>query len=1022
MATYTQANRPMSVTTPLGKDALLLVGFHGEEAVSRLYHFQLDLLALHATPILFDKIVGQPVGVKLALPGRGTRFFHGIVRRFRQGRRDETFTHFQADVVPQFWLWTRKAQSRIFQHLSIPDILKRVLAGLTVTWEIRGSYHPRDYCVQYRESDFDFANRLMEEEGIYYYFKHAEGGHHLVVTDAPAQHPDVPAPSQVIYDELRGGTRDEARVMAWDKEQEVCPGRYTLWDHTFELPGKNLEARQGVLETVQAGTVTHHLTAGRNEQLELYDYPGGYAQRFDGVTKGGGDQSADLRKIFEDNKRTTKIRMEQETAPAVQVHGESNCGQFLPGHQFTLTRHFDADGPYFLTRVRHQARMTGNFRSGENVQYEYGNDFDGIPVALPYRPPRQTARPTIPGTQTATVVGPNGEEVFVDKYGRIKVQFPWDRQGKNDADSSCWVRVAQVWAGKGWGAFFWPRIGQEVVVAFEEGDPDRPIVVGSVYNAENMPPFALPDEKLVNGVKSCTERGQPHKNFNALIFYDKKGDEHTQIHSEKHQVFTNETSKHHFIGAEHTKIVGGLPLLGSGSGGQDGQDQPGDQPAGSYNLKDRAPPGGFGKDLDLTYGEAFDGMLGLKFESTIGGAIGFTWDPFSTALGEAGKLNTSLLMAPVAGLMTLLGSTEFKFCTDASFLYGPKFDIQRGPAYVWQDDLGQNPGVLMLAELLQVMPLLMVLTYEGLKSKDWSLQERNGWWFGLNAVWTVMAMAVAGFERFNAVADICKKVMDEHQALIQQLTPLIAPTRLLGQQCMKPVLDKIQTTTQGVPKMVVNAADAQKANEAWKGWGFPDVQSANGIFLRQAHDIELIAAWDKPPAGYGICIDAQGGGPDKKDGNLILNGTASVILTSGTSGMSITAKDNLIVLECDESGAIKIRNPALGVEPSVYVSNEKILMSVGPSAVPDACSTISITSDAITLQCGPVAKLQLTKMGIKLMLTDQNTIELKPTSVDVKGLNVNVNGQIQGQFQGGVQTKKTAGAMLQAQGAITMIG
>ncbi|TMQ32333.1 MAG: type VI secretion system tip protein VgrG, partial [Planctomycetota bacterium] len=248
-------------------------------------------------------------------------------------------------------------------------------------------------------------------------------------------------------------------------------------------------ADKTIADSVQAGTVNHKEKVANNERLEIYDFPGEYAQRFDGIDKGGGEQPAELQKIFEDNKRTVGIRMQEETAPGIIINGESTCRQFVSGHKFSLTRHFNADGPYLLTTVQHLASSTVDYRSEDKAGYRYENSFTAIPFAQPYRPRRVTPKPFVQGTQTAYVVGPAGEEIFTDKYGRVKVQFHWDREGKNNADSSCWVRVAQVWAGKRWGASFWPRIGQEVIVAFQEGDPDQPIIVGSVYNADQMPPY-----------------------------------------------------------------------------------------------------------------------------------------------------------------------------------------------------------------------------------------------------------------------------------------------------------------------------------------------------------------------------------------------------------------------------------------------------------------------------------------------------------------------------------------------------
>jgi type VI secretion system secreted protein VgrG len=497
----TQENRRMRVTTPLGPDKLLLVDFNGSEAISRLFQFNLVLLAENTTTIVFDQVIGQPILVEIGLPGGKKRHFHGICSRLSEGKRDATFTRYTMEVVPKLWLLSRRVQSRIFQQITVPDILKKVLAGLDVKWDLKGKYHERDYCVQYRESDFAFAARMMEEEGIYYYFAHSDKGHTLVVADTPQGHEDVPVAAKAIYEELQGGNREDLRVTEWEKVQELRSGKVTLWDNCFELPQQNLEAQKSIQESVAVGKITHKLKVADNEKLELYDFPGAYAQRFDGIDPGGGDRAADLKKIFEDNARVAKLRMEQEAAHSVEIRGGGNCGQFTAGHKFDFERHFNADGVYVLTSVNHFARLAGGYRTGDSGELSYENRFTCIPIALPYRPPLATPKPTVGGTQTATVVGPAGEKIFCDKYGRVKVQFHWDRQGKKDANSSCWVRVSQNWGGANWGGMFIPHVGQEVIVDFEEGDPDSPLIVGRVYNAEAMPPMELPAHKTKSAIR-----------------------------------------------------------------------------------------------------------------------------------------------------------------------------------------------------------------------------------------------------------------------------------------------------------------------------------------------------------------------------------------------------------------------------------------------------------------------------------------------------------------------------------------
>ena len=555
MSSYVQADRAMTVSTPLGDDVLLMVGFFGAESISNLFSYQIEVIAENKKEVAFEKLLGEKIAVSLTTPGETKRYFNGICSRVSQGMRTSLFTAYRLELVPQFWLLTRKAQSRIFQHITVPDILKKVLEGLDVTYELRGTFHQRDFCVQYRETDFNFASRLMEEEGIYYFFKHSAGGHQMVVANTPQSHPSVPDHGTITFEGVEGGTRDDDRIHSWEKIQELRTGKYTLWDHCFEIPHKHLEAEKKLLDSVTAGEVSHKLLVPPSEKLEIYDWPGAYAQRFDGVDKGGGDQPAELQKIFQDNERTVGIRIQEEATPALVIQATGNCGHMVSGHKFTLTEHFNADGPYVITAVQHTASVSADYRSGEGGEFTYENSFTCIPMELPFRPLRRTPKPVVQGTQTAVVVGPPGEEIFPDKYGRVKVQFHWDREGKNDLDSSCWIRVGTMWAGKQWGMVHIPRIGQEVIVDFLEGDPDQPIIMGSVYNAEMMPPYLLPDNKTQSGVKSRSSKGGGPPNFNEFRFEDKKGSEEVYLHAEKDWNIMVENDKNQTVCRDETHTV-----------------------------------------------------------------------------------------------------------------------------------------------------------------------------------------------------------------------------------------------------------------------------------------------------------------------------------------------------------------------------------------------------------------------------------------------------------------------------------
>ena len=434
--------------------------------------------------------------------------------------------------MPKVWLLTRRVRSRVFQHKTVPEILTTVFQGYDTKQQFQGTYKPRDYCVQYNESDFSFASRLMEEEGMYYFFTHSDSGHQMELIDSPLNLDDIAGDSATVY--FRQNCRDLAEdevVIQWRKSQEIRSGKYTLRDRNFELTS-TLEASGTMLSTLSVGTVSHNLQIDGNSDLEIYNFPGGYATRFDDKDRTGGAQQT-LNDVFDDSTRVAGLRMQEETVPAVTVRGVGTCRRFAAGAKFTLADHFDADGSYLLTRVDHLASVTDAYLGGSTESFEYANNFECSPAALAYRPPRLTPKPRIEGSQTAVVVGQQGDEIFTDAHGRVKVQFYWDRDSGFDPDSSCWVRVGSLWAGKQWGAIHIPRVGQEVIVTFLDGDPDRPIIVGSVYNGENQPPYTLPDNKTQSGLKSRSSLKGTEDNFNELRFEDLKDSEQDLLPSLK---------------------------------------------------------------------------------------------------------------------------------------------------------------------------------------------------------------------------------------------------------------------------------------------------------------------------------------------------------------------------------------------------------------------------------------------------------------------------------------------------------
>ena len=455
----------LGVKSPLG-DALSLNGFSATEGLSQLFSLELDLIAGNDAPDVFRALLGQPISVQA-----GPRHFDGICSRISQGKSSTGFTSYTAEVVPWLWLLTRNRRTRSFQNTSVPEIAERVAvdSGHALSLRLQASYEPREYVVQHNESDFDFVLRLLAEEGIYFYFEQSSDGHQLVVVDGPAGHTAL-EPARFDPDGKLKPSRES--IYSWEKTQEVRPGKVTVRDHNFELPNNDLEASALLQESVAAGGVTHLLRTAAGNGLELYDYPGGYAERFDGVDAGGGTQPAELQKLFAAAARAATLRMQAEAASALEIAGASNVRGLAAGRIVTLTGSGARfDGKYLVTGVTHRLD-----RHGDRVAY--ANTFTCIPDGLPFRSPPTTPCPEA-GVQTAVVVGPPGERSFHDKYGRVKVRFHWDR----DDTSSRWVRVVQQSTSG-----FIPEVDDEVIVAFEHGDPDRPVVLGRVWNPENPPP------------------------------------------------------------------------------------------------------------------------------------------------------------------------------------------------------------------------------------------------------------------------------------------------------------------------------------------------------------------------------------------------------------------------------------------------------------------------------------------------------------------------------------------------------
>ncbi len=479
---------PVQFAIPSLSDAPLLVQeMDGEELISGLFTFHVRMLS-EKSDLAFDSIIGKDASLSIGLPDGSKQYVHAIVGRFRQAGTTLRFTTYFAELYPRMWLLTKTRDCRIFQNKTAPEIVKQVLGDHGVTSindTLTGTYDPREYCVQYRETAFDFVSRLMEAEGISYYFEHSDSAHTLVLADDASSYQTGPGSLTIAATEMSSARSDA--LPECSIEVQVTSDQCKLDDYNFETPSTDL-----------LGTAS-----GDTTNYSVYDYPAGP------TTKSAVEALA------------TK-RVEELELPRLVLHGNTSNAAVRPGHTLTLTDHprASANVKYVAWKVRHQA-----------TQDAYSNAFDAFPADTPFRPALVTPVPRIDGCQTALVVGKSGEEITTDQYGRIKVKFHWDRAEASDDTCSCWIRVAQPWAGKAYGAFFLPRIGQEVVVTFLEGDPDRPLITGSVYNAKQTVPYALPDNQTRTIIKSDSSKGSGGSN--EICFEDKKGEEDFYIHAQK---------------------------------------------------------------------------------------------------------------------------------------------------------------------------------------------------------------------------------------------------------------------------------------------------------------------------------------------------------------------------------------------------------------------------------------------------------------------------------------------------------
>lgn len=588
----------MNVTSPFGPNALVFARMTSVERVSQPFHCDLSLYS-ESGDLDPDKVLGKPLVVSLTTDGTSPmRYFHGLVTEFEQVGFGDRFHEYRAVTRPWFWFLTRTADCRIFQGKSVPDIFREVCQQVGFSdLDVRlQSYPALDYCVQYRETDFNFLSRLLEHEGIFYFFEHAENKHVMVLADdvgsckSVARYDSVPFYPATANDALR----ERDHLQAWSFQKSFQPGNFATRDYDFEHP-----------TPIPAGTASIS-RAHDAAKYEMYDYP---AEASELSSKG--------------TDRIAKLRIEELQSSQMVARGSGDAAGLAAGHVFGLTGHprESLNIRYLITSTSIDLSSEAYYASASSAETRFTIAVEGVDSREPYRPPRITPKPMIHGTQTAVVVGPAGDEIYTDSFGRVKVQFPWDRYGKLDDKSSCFVRVGQLWAGKNWGGIYIPRIGQEVIVSFLEGDPDRPIVIGSVYNGANKPPYTLPDNKTQSGIKSRSSLSGTPDNCNELRFEDKKGSELVFLHAEKDQTIEVENDESHSVGNDRSKSITGNETV---SVGKDRSETVGGSESISITKGRNETVGdgetlNIGKDYSLTIGGSRTLSVGKDESITVGG-------------------------------------------------------------------------------------------------------------------------------------------------------------------------------------------------------------------------------------------------------------------------------------------------------------------------------------------------------------------------------------------------------------------
>lgn len=979
---FTQAGRMVRVRfSQLGEDDLLLDQFNGTEAVSELFCFDLELLAELplAAGLSFAKVVGQPITVTCALPEGGERKWHGLVRRFHRGLPVQgpdgalSFVRFRAEMVPHLWLLTKRTTCRIVQNKSVPDVLHLLFQGLAVDWSgLHGEYPRRQYVTQYCESDYAFACRLMEEEGISFSFRHDGEQDVLVLSDQTPGSANLPGPGTVHLDpNAEYAIQGPDCVWNWESSQELASGKFVLWDYLYQLADKNLgpDPQEIPAQPIAVGTAKHTFAlAGNTEHLEVFDPPGRHAHHFSlGPTPDF--TSHEFQELYGHvggpigarKNHWARLSVEREMAATLSCSGRGSCRQFNAGARFTLHSQlaaFDGSGDYLLTRVQHTANMNGTYTKSDPTTPTYTNEFVCLPVALTYRPPLRTPKPRIAGVQSAIVTGTPGEDVTTDAYGRVQVQFHWDRtattgihnqygrpvttfnywpgpQEGQPTTSSCWVRVAQLRAGRKHGTQFIPRLGEEVAVTFHEGDPDQPLILGSLYNVVNQPPFPLPTHSLNSGWKSHTV-GDKLSQFNGLRYDDTPGHELIQLHGARDILFESVNDTTLNVAGNYTINVGQTYTVKYGT--LVGLQAPGD-PAPKEPWQWSLPDGGpiqasVGKNLGLVYGESTSSVTGLAAALVFGNQFNYVVNPLSWLQEVAPNLMT--VLAPIMGLAA--GYNAWILGPALTMVSNANVVVQLGPSITVNVPTAGATAFRAFVAAAALLSTGEMLAFGGVGnqlSANWASGDtaEKAAGYSLTAGTGVFGVAMIG-------------------TMYQMMKFLYKDAAM--QAATTAVKDAVSSKLMGLSEMVLGGAAQVAAPPVAPPPPAPPpqptVQSCSGPYVLSA---------------VGCSVNSSNGIQFRNQQQSAPGTTATINLGVGLlGGMQLSHSDpvQLPQLSLDNQG-LTLQAGAPGAGSQISVTATGITLSFGP---PNAGASIKLDSKGITLQVGPTNKIWLSTLSLIL--------------------------------------------------------